>query len=141
MDRSERLFLLLVFIAIAVWRLVRFLRLGMGKPRPSLGLAGGWVPSSSESAVPGATASAGPDRPDSLPIRMAGLFVAVAIWLVGNLLIWVSLFQLPFLQSVPPAVLGMAGIFANFYLIPFARRAGQRCSVRLMMARAENQLH
>jgi hypothetical protein len=140
MDRSERLFLLLVFVAIAAWRLARFLRLGMGNTRSPLGLAGGWIPSRPESAVPAVSTSTGPDLADCLPIRMAGLFVSIAIWLAGNLLIWFALLQLPFLRDMPPALLGMAGIFANFYLIPFARQAGRRCSVRLKMARAESHL-
>jgi hypothetical protein len=48
MQRSDRLILLLALLAFAVWRLVRYMRLGMGKRRPSLGIAGGWVPPPSE---------------------------------------------------------------------------------------------
>jgi hypothetical protein len=41
MDRSERLLPFLVFLAIAVWRLVRLLRLSLGKPRPFCAIAVG----------------------------------------------------------------------------------------------------
>jgi hypothetical protein len=41
MDRSERLLPFLVFLAIAVWHLVRLLRLGLGNPRPFCAIAVG----------------------------------------------------------------------------------------------------
>jgi hypothetical protein len=75
-----------------------------------------------------------PDSP--LIIRMIDPVVAVGVWLIGNLLIWLALFELPFLRHVPPALLGITGIFANFYLIAFARHTGKRCRKRIEMARA-----
>jgi hypothetical protein len=128
MDRSDRLIILLVFVAVAAWRLVRFLRLGMSKPRSSLGEAGGWLPTNSESSLPKATASTSSDPKRGPIVRIIEPVVAVVTWLVGNFLIWISLFELPYLRSTPPALLGMAWIFANFYLIPLARRIGADCA-------------
>jgi hypothetical protein len=127
MGRLDRLILLLLVIALVAWRFARFMRLGMGKRRLSLGIAGGWFPTST------ATTPAAPKSP--LLVRTVVALVIAAIWLIGNLLIWLFLLESPFLRNVPPVVLGVTGIFANFYLIPFARHMGERCRQRFNGAR------
>ena len=134
MQRSDRLILLCVLIAFALWRLVRYMRLGMGKRRPSLGIAAGLVPPAAESAAPVANE---PNQGDSLLGRIADPLVTILVWLAGNLLIWIFLLKSPFLSAVPPLLLGVTGIFANFYLIPFARASGRRCRKRLGNAQVE----
>jgi hypothetical protein len=99
----------------------------MGKRRPSLGIAGGWFPTST-ATTPAPTTGSTDSKPKSpLLVRTVVALVVAAIWLIGNLLIWLFLLESPFLRNVPPVVLGVTGIFANFYLIPFARHMGERC--------------
>jgi hypothetical protein len=137
MGRLDRLILLLLVIAITGWRLTRYLRLGMAKRRSALGVAGGWFPTSFEISSSVATDPVAPNRKTPLPVRLVVAAVGVAIWLVGNLLIWLFLLESPFLKNVPPMLLGIAGIFANFYLIPFARVTGKRCGQRMQSARVK----
>ncbi len=136
MDRSDRLIVLAVMIAIAAWRLARYLRLGMSKRRPSLGIAGGVIPPSSDIGATTNLTSGSPDRSAPPLLLFVSVAVTVAIWCVGNFLIWIALFQLPFLRNLPPILLGIAWVFANFYLIPFARHSGKRCAERIGIARA-----
>jgi len=130
MGRIDRLILLLLVLVLVAWRFTRFMRLGMAKRRPSLGIAGGWFPPDSKTAATEAAGSTPSDRKRPL-IRVVVALVIIVIWLIGNLLIWLFLLESPFLKSVPPIVLGVVGIFANFYLIPFARRTGDRLGDRL----------
>ena len=141
MDRTDRLILLMLLVAFAALRLVRFLRLGLGKRHPALGIAGGWMPPSSEATAEVAPESSDSDRSSPFTIRLVDPLVTVAIWLAGNLVIWLALFEVPFLQTVPPALRGIVGIFANFYLIPFARHSGRRCRQRIEIARSQGQAH
>jgi hypothetical protein len=134
--RLDRLILLLLVITLVAWRLARFMRLGMGKRRPSLGIAGGWFPTSNETAVAATTGSTVSNPKSPLLVRTVVALVIVAIWLIGNLLIWLFLLEPPLLRNVPPVVLGVTGIFANFYLIPFARHMGERCRRRFNGTRA-----
>jgi hypothetical protein len=138
-DRSDRLILLAVVVAFAVWRLVRFLRLGLAKRRSSLGIAGGWMPPSSEDNRAVQPESTNLNHSSSLASRIIELLVTTVTLLVGNLLIWLILFGWQFLKTMPPAVLGIAWIFANFYLVPFARRCGRRSRQRIEIAKAQGR--
>jgi hypothetical protein len=126
-DRPARLVMILAFIAIAAWRLLRYLKLAMSARRSSLGVAGGWFPASAgpaslpeNSAVP---------TPEKTPFhaRAAEFLVAVVIWLAGNALMGLCLFAVPPMSSMPPVPKGVAWILGNFYLIPWARNTGRRC--------------
>jgi len=125
--RIDRLIVALLLIALVIWRLIRYVRLGIsGRPR-ALGLPGGvFLPSSGQ-----AGADSESERPPSgrspVRVRLIGASVSAVIWILGNLLIWTFLFGLPKLRDAPPVLLGVVGVFANFYLIPFARRTGSRC--------------
>jgi len=140
MDRETRLALLILVVAIAAWRFVRYMRLGLSRSRrPSnLGVAGGVVPQDSERTesvtAPGSSL---PTRV-SLSGRIVGVLVTVAFWLGINALLWYCLLELPPFKSLPPIPVGVAGIFANFYLIPLARKVGARSRRRIEEARAQN---
>ena len=129
--RIDRLIVALLLIALIIWRLIRYMRLGIsGRPR-ALGLAGGvLLPTAGQ-----ARADLGSEDPPSsrspLHVRLIGSSVSAVVWILGNLLLWTSLFGLPKLRDAPPVLLSVAGIFANFYLIPFARQIGNRCRMRL----------
>ena len=64
------------------------------------------------------------------------MLVAVGAWLAINALLWYCLLEVPPFKSLPPIPVGVAGIFANFYLIPLARRVGVRSRQRIEEARA-----
>jgi hypothetical protein len=50
--------------------------------------------------------------------------------MVGNVVLYLGLFQLPFEQDLPFIWPLFIMIFANFYLIPFAGRSGRRWAQR-----------
>lgn len=140
MDKETQLALLVLVIAIAAWRFVRYMRWGLSRSRraTSLGVAGGFVPQdsgSTASAVPQGSSVSVPAQ-SSLYARIVGVLVAVGLWLVTNALLWFCLLEVPPFKSLPPVPVGVAGIFANFYLIPLVRRVGVRTRQRIDEARA-----
>jgi hypothetical protein len=138
MDKQTRLALLALVIAIAAWRFARYMRLGLSRSRRpvSLGVSGGVVPQDSD-RPPNLVPTPSESVPQASVIaRIAGVLVAVGVWLAINAVLWYCLLELPPLKSLPPILLGVAGIFANFYLIPLARRAGMRSRQRIEEARA-----
>jgi len=102
----------------------------------NLGVAGGLVPQDSDRTAsvtdPGSSAPA----QSSLYTRVVGVLVAGGLWLAINALLWYCLLELPPFKNLPPIPVGVAGIFANFYLIPLARRVGARSRRRIDEARA-----
>jgi hypothetical protein len=138
MDKETRLAVLILVIVIAAWRFARYMRFGLSRSRrpTSLGVAGGLVlqdPDRTASVTaPRSLASA----QSLLYARIVGILVAVGLWLVINALLWYCLIALPPFKSLPPVPVGVAGIFANFYLIPLARRVGARSRRRIEEARA-----
>lgn len=135
MNKETRLALLVLVVAIAAWRFARYMRFGLSRSRrpASLGVAGGLVPQ--DSNRPAVTPDSMAPAQSSLHARIVGVIVAGGLWLAINGLLWYCLFELPPLKSLPPVPLGVAGIFANFYLIPLARRAGSRSRQRIEEAR------
>jgi hypothetical protein len=130
MDRAIRLLVALLLIAWVLWRLNRYIRLGLSRHRGSLGAAGGIFPTSPEVSATVGDAVA-PVTGNSTLAWMMGVLVAVAIWLAANAVLWFGLLELPILKAVPPIPLGVVGILANFYLIPFAQSVGRRCRTRI----------
>lgn len=138
MDKYTRLALLVLVIAYAAWRFARYMRLGLSRSRRpmNLGVSGGVVPQDADrppNLVPPPSESA---SQTSVVARIVGVIVAIGVWLAINAVLWYCLLELPLLKSLPPIILGVAGIFANFYLIPLARRAGMRSRQRIGEARA-----
>lgn len=134
MDKETRLGILVLVIAITVWRFARYMRFGLSRSRrpTSLGVAGGVVPQDSDRGAP-PVAAAGTSVPaqSSLYARFVGVLVAVGLWLAINALLWYCLLELPPFKSLPPVPVGVAGIFVNFYLIPLAQRTGGRARRRI----------
>lgn len=128
MDKETRLALLILVVAIAVWRFVRYMRFGLSRTgrATSLGVAGGLVPQDADRMASVAAPSSSVPAQGSLYSRIVGILVAAALWLAVNALLWYCLLELPPFKSLPPVPVGVAGIFANFYLIPLARRVGAR---------------
>lgn len=140
MDKETRLALLILFIAIAAWRFMRYMRIGLSRSRrpTSLGVAGGVVAQDSDRTA--SVQAQGPSAPprSSLYSRIAGVLVGLALWLGANALLWYCLLKVPPFRSLPPIPVGVLGILANFYLIPLARRVGARSRQRIEEARADN---
>lgn len=132
MDKETRLALLVLLIAIAAWRFVRYMRFGLSRSRrpASLGVAGGLVPQDADgTASTPAPATSAPQT--SLHARAVGILAAAALWLAANAALWYCLLELPPFRNMPPVPVGVAGIFANFYLIPLARRVAARSQRRI----------
>jgi len=138
MDKETRLALLVLLVAIAAWRFARYMRFGLSRSRrpTSLGVAGGLVPQDSVRPESAATPVASGPAQSSLYARVVGVLVAVGLWLVINALLWYCLLEVPPFKSLPPIPVGVAGIFANFYLIPLARKVGALRRRRIVEARA-----
>jgi hypothetical protein len=138
MDKETRLGLVIVIIAIAIWRFVRYMRLGLSRSRrpTSLGVSGGWFPQDSGGVESGETAGSSAPVQSSVYARVVGILVAGALCLALNVLLWYTLLEVPPFRNLPPVPVGVAGIFANFYLIPLARRVGLRAQRRIETARA-----
>lgn len=140
MDKETRLALLLLLIVIAAWRFARYMRAGLSRSkRPmstGLGVAGGLIPQDSYRPEPDEAPASTPSAQNSLYARIVGVLVAVGVWSAINALLWYCLLELPPFNELPPIPVGVAGIFANFYLIPLARRVGERSRRRIEEARA-----
>ena len=138
MDKETRLALLILLTVIAAWNFARYMRVGLSRSkRPmSLGVAGGLVPQDTEPTVAVAAPNSSVPAQSSRYARIGGVLVAVGAWLAINALLWYCLLEVPPFKSLPPIPVGVAGIFANFYLIPLARRVGVRSRQRIEEARA-----
>ena len=115
--KIERLLLLIPILALAVWRAVRYLKLATRARPIRASQTAGW----SANAPGGETPAA------SLPraVRLASLVAAVALWVSGNVVLWLVLFRLPFESNIPILWPAFVDIFLNFYLIQFAGRGGR----------------
>jgi hypothetical protein len=127
MDHNSRLIGLAFVAAWTLFRLLRYLKVGLSK-RPSTAVPGsaGVLAQPVETAPP-APATASPIGPSDsgsggFPAGVAG----VLVWLAGNAVIWGCLFLLPPLEQVPVMPRLVVGVLANFYLIYLARTAAAR---------------
>ena len=55
----------------------------------------------------------------------------LAVWCVGNVILWAALFGVAALSEVPILWRLVAGVFANFYLIHLGRTVAARARNRL----------
>lgn len=138
MDKETRLALLILVIAIAAWRFARYMRFGLSRSRrpTNLGVAGGVVPQDADRTAPVTDPGSSAPVQSCLYARIVAVLVAVGLWLAVNALLWYCLLELPPFKRLSPVPVGVAGIFANFYLIPLARRVGARSRRRIDEARA-----
>ena len=133
-DRYSRLILALVFIGLAVFRLIRYVQIGTGRRRISA------VPSTSvnQSAPAGADLIPNPPRaaPSGFARRGLGSLAAVVSWVAGNALLWTALFGLQYLDGVPVFWRLFADVFANLYLIRLSRRIAERVTTNIDSSRS-----
>lgn len=137
MDKEARLALVVLVAVIAAWRFARYMRAGLSRSkRPvNLGVAGGLVPGDSERTTSAAASNSLALSASPLYARFAEVVAAGGLWLVINALLWYCLLEVRPFKSLPPIPVGVAGIFANFYIISLARRAGARTRRRIEEAR------
>jgi hypothetical protein len=122
LDSIVRILVVLALIGLSVWRLVRYFRFGMAKRVTAIPpTAGMFLPETSSTSP--ATALAPADMQPRPSRWRAGLTMLFA-WLGGNLLLAAVLFGWPALSGIPVIWRLFVQIFANFYLLPFARRVG-----------------
>ena len=127
MDHNTRLIGLAFVVAWTLFRLLRYLKLGLSK-RPSAAVPGsaGVLAQPVETAPP-AAATASPIGPSGS--RAGGFAAALAgllVWLAGNAVVWACLFLLPPLEQVPVMARLVVGVLANFYMLYLGRYASAR---------------
>jgi hypothetical protein len=120
-DRASRLLFVVLLLGFAAWRLIRYVKLGMGKRPVGIASGAGMIVQATTPAADAAQTAPAPN-PASRLTRLGGMLIAVAFWVLANLALALVLFGLPFLRDLPPIVLLVAIVLANFYLIPRARR-------------------
>jgi hypothetical protein len=126
LDKFSRFMLLGLVLGFAIWRLVRYLKMGMAKRHPGLVSGAGMLVQST--AEPGRDGGSEGVTPAVRPIHPLGALGGFAVWLFCNVLVLVVLFGLPFFRDAPPLILMVAAVFPNFYLMPFARRLAEKWS-------------
>ena len=119
-DTIIRILIIGLLIAYAAFRLVRYFRYGMARRVTAVPPAAGILMPQSTAPVPAALEPTQSRRPGVMTALRT-----LAVWLGGNLILAAVLFALPALASVPLIWRLFAQIFANFYLLPFARRAAE----------------
>lgn len=128
----DRLIVTLLILALAVWRVYRYIRLGVSGRSRSLGVPGGvLLPKSDDERGTTALEQAIPPKQTAIS-RVVSALATVLVWILGNLLIWGFLFGTPRVREAPTILLGVLGIFVNFYLIPLAGRTGRHCATLLV---------
>jgi hypothetical protein len=118
--------LLAAFVALAIWRLIRFAKVIMAK-RPA-GIAGGAGLLVPQIVASSQTKEESPGGSTSVPRSrsLLGALVGFGFWLVCNVVVVFILFGMTEFQTIPPLFLLVAAVLANFYLIPLARRLAEK---------------
>src|SRR5882724_4703846 len=122
MNTALRILLFAAVIAWSIFRLVRYFRYGMAKRVTA-------VPASAGMLLPQTAAPVGSDSATesaSRSVRFITGLTVVIVWVAANAVLWFILFGLPMLANVPPIWRLFVGVFANFYIFPFARGLGER---------------
>lgn len=120
MDAAVRIFVILALIAYSLFRIVRWFRYGMAKRVTVVPPPVGMFPQDSRVANPLAP------TPQTAPSTWLAGVTTLAVWLGANLLLAAVLFAIPALAGVPLIWRLFVQVFANFYLLPWAKRVGNR---------------
>lgn len=128
LDQIVRIAVIVLIVSFAVLRIVLYFRGGMARRStmrattttpftmpPSL-------PPPPEQALSQTSTSQTAEGPASAMGKLVTVLVAVGL----NLGLWFALFVPQFMNNIPVVWRLFIGIFANFYLLPFARRVGRR---------------
>jgi hypothetical protein len=121
LDTAVRLLVILALISYGVYRIVRYFRYGMAKRVTAIPPAAGMFPQETVSATNPLMSS----PPSAVSTWLVGIRT-LALWVGANLLLAAVLFAIPALSAVPVIWRLFAQIFANFYLLPWARKVAAR---------------
>jgi len=126
MDTTLRLLGIAALIGWSVLRVVRYFRYGMAKRVTAVPPSGGMpMPNTAHPvAAESQTTSASGDSGGRSVQLIAGLTVVI-VWAGANMALLFVLFGLPALAQVPLIWRLFVAVFANFYLLPFARGLGE----------------
>lgn len=117
MDTVVRVLVVLALLAFSVFRLIRYFRYGMARRATA-------VPPSTWGVLPAT------ETPAVAPVARSARFLAggvsFLVFATANAILWLTLFGVPALSHVPVIWRLFVGIFANFYLLPFARTVGEK---------------
>jgi hypothetical protein len=117
METVGRVLVVLALLAYSVFRLIRYFRYGMARRVTA-------VPPSTWGVLPATETS--PFAPATRSARFLAGGMTILVFATANTILWLTLFGLPALDHVPVIWRLFVGIFANFYLLPFARAAGEK---------------
>jgi hypothetical protein len=126
-DRFSRLTLLILLVAFAVWRLVRYMKMGMARrPAGLVSGAGMLVQPTAPTSKPATETLAADKSARTRTARLLGALAGLGFWLLCNgFVIW-ALFGSGLFQNAPPLILMVIVVLPNFYLVPLARRLADR---------------
>lgn len=128
-DPSQRAIVLLIFLALTIWRLVRYMKAGLAR-RPQ-----GGVPSVAGTVIGAPTSNSAPPAREPVKVsawnRLIAKTTAALVFVVGNVMIWGCLFGLTALDEVPTIWRLFLGIFANFPLLRLAHATGKNVAERV----------
>lgn len=129
MDTVARVLVVLALLAYSVFRLIRYFRYGMARRVTA-------VPPSTWGVLPAT------ETPAVAPVTRSARFLAggvsFLVFATANAILWLTLFGVPALNHVPVVWRLFVGIFANFYLFPFARTAAEKQLKRMRASAVED---
>ena len=128
MDRVVRVSVVLALIAYSVFRLIRYFRYGMARRVTA-------VPPSTWGVLPATETP--PARPATRSARLLAGGMSILVFATANAILWLTLFGLPALEHTPVMWRLFVGIFANFYVLPFARMVGEKKLKRMRASSME----
>ncbi len=129
LDKAVRVLVILALIAGVLFRMFRYFRYGLSKRVISLPSSSGVMPPS-PTAVQANSQLPTPPESSKRPGRWRSGLIAAGVWVCTNIILWYLLFGLRALADVPVIWRLFAGVFANFYLFPLARRLGEKAARR-----------
>jgi hypothetical protein len=122
MHRVDRLVMLAAFVALGIYRLIRYTKAATTKgSRPAVPPTAGVATPVDPVAAPGTW---GPVPGSGRSARAT--LAAVLVWALGNAVLWLCLFGLPAFDSVPVIWRLVGGVLVSFYLVVLARGVAAR---------------
>jgi hypothetical protein len=131
-DHARAIIFLILIIALTVWRLIRYMKMGLAR-RPQTGVpgVGGTVVGAPSATPPSSTSPRGEHVKSSVWVRVIERTTAGLVFVIGNVLLWGCLFGLTALDEVPTILRLVIGVFVNFPLIRLAQAIGASIAKRV----------
>jgi hypothetical protein len=136
MHRIDRFVTLAVFVALVIYRLIRYAKAATTKgPRPAARPTSGVLARSAAPPAAASSAIAAASSDAAAPLAPPGTgpggstlaaLAAFLVWALGNAAVWLCLLELPALDDVPVIWRLIAGVLASCYLVILARAVAAR---------------